>query len=118
MSRGVLLGPQDIPRQRRIYVPPGYQDEPRPVVGKCLAPGCEAVFYAGQEQQWQDHTVRCGKAKLDEIRALAPSHRNRGTVFADDGRDLEIEAHFRKVRARIEADGDYEVKPNERAGFS
>lgn len=116
MARGIVLGGRtDI--KPRIFLPDSCSDiaGPGPLVGKCLAPGCGAVFYSGQEDEWQAHTARCGRAKLDEIRALAPSEKNKGTIFADH--DVELERHFRRVRERMERDGDMTVHPHERAGL-
>lgn len=116
---GIVLGARNDSRPS-ILLPRSCADlaAPAPRVGKCLAPGCGALFYEGQEEEWQSHTARCGQSKLDEIRALAPSERNKGTIFDHRDRDLEMERHFRQVRERMEAEGRMTVNPNERAGFS
>lgn len=114
MSGGHILGPQDVPRRRRIFVPSGYED--RQIVRKCLVPGCGQEFARGQEAQAEAHAVRCARANLDTIRAMAPSEANKGTVFGPEHRDLEMEAHFREVRQRMEREGRREILPNEAAG--
>lgn len=120
MAAGIILGARN-DRRPTIALPPSAAHlvpEAPPLVGRCLAPGCGAVFYKGEEEAWQRHTVKCGEEKLDEIRALAPSHVNKGTIFDHRDRDLEMERHFRKVREDMEREGRMTVNPNERAGFS
>jgi hypothetical protein len=55
---------------------------------------------------------------MELIRAEAPSEKSKGTVFDPAGRDLEIEAHMRRVGKRMLKEGRWTVNPNERAGFS
>ena len=115
MRRGVLLGPNK-PRNAplQILVPRGYEEAPP---YSCLI--CGSKFYAGQESLWQRHVGDCARKNLDEIRATTPSARNKGTMFDDEVLgDPEIKQHFKKVRKTMEAEGRWEVNPNERAGFS
>jgi hypothetical protein len=118
LARGLLLGPKNPPRALEIFVPTGYEEDRGAVVGKCLVPGCGARFYKGQEDRWQKHVGDCARRHLDEIRALAPSEKNKGTVFDPAGVDQEVAAHMRRVGRRMRREGRLTVNPNERAGFS
>lgn len=114
MSSGVLLG--GTKPQLEIIVPHGYEDR-KVVVGRCVVPDakgkpCGATFYRGQEEDWQKHVVRCAQAKLDGIRAQAPSEVNKDTIFGD--RDLDLERHFRGVADNMRREGRWDVKPSER----
>jgi hypothetical protein len=71
----------------------------------------------GEEQAWQDHTVRCARRHIDEIRAMAPSEKHKGTVFDPETWDPEIDEHMRKVGQRMIAEGRLTVRKSERAGF-
>jgi len=115
-SRGVILGPQQPKPRLEILVPRGYEDAPRELFGRCHV--CDATFYRGQEALWESHVGRCARAHLDEIRAQAPSHRNKGTVFDKNEWDPEVEAHMRRVGERMVREGRMIVLPHERAGFS
>lgn len=114
MSRGLLLG-ADIPKRPfEIFVPRGLEDEPQPIVGKCLVPGCGATFYRGQEELWQRHVASCATRHIDELRALAPSEANKGTIFDHADRDLDLERHFREVGENMRREGRWDVLPRER----
>lgn len=119
MAAGIILGTRNDHRPS-IVLPRSCADlaAPPPLVGKCLVPGCGAVFYKGHEDAWQAHTARCGEEHIDDIRAMAPSERNKGTIFDHRDRDFEMERHFRRVREDMGREGRMTVKPNERAGFS
>lgn len=108
-SGAVILGE----KPRRIYVPPGCED--RDLVGRCLVPGCGAVFYAGQEELWQRHVGDCARRNMDRLREA--SRRRVPAIIAEDF-DPEVSAHMRRLGRRMLAEGRLEVKPSERAGFS
>ncbi len=116
------LGPRLDPKTPKGLILPPRSEQP--VVGRCKvvvnAAGamCGATFYAGQEAAWERHVGDCARKHLDEIRAQAPSQRNKGTIFDNDGRDLEIERHLHRVGERMKREGRLEVLPSERAGFS
>lgn len=117
MSRGVILGEQK-PRALTLYVPKGMEDRGA-LVGRCLVPGCGAKFYAGEENVWQKHVGDCARRHADRIEALRPSVKNKGTPFDPEVWDPQIEEYFRTVVGpRMKKEGRFEVKPNERAGFS
>jgi hypothetical protein len=121
MAQGVILG-EGRPRLQ-ILVPRGFEDKP---VGRCMA--CAPArardglgpltFYAGQEEQWQAHVAACATRNLDDLRALAPSERAKGTIFAEDQQDRELEAHYAAVRERMRREGRTEVRPNELGGVN
>lgn len=109
LARGVILGEQAaVPT---IIVPSSAE---RPVVGKCTVPGCDLVFYAGEEVAWQRHVGPCARANLDKIRAVMREQ----PVFSEDNWDPELAKHMRGVGKRMLKEGRLEVKPHERAGFS
>lgn len=115
LARGVILGEDRANERLQILVPRGYEDGPP--VGKCLVPGCGAVFYRGQESEWQRHVARCASAHIDELRALAPSARNARTIFAEENQDRELERHFRGVRERMAREGRKDPLPSEYGGL-
>ena len=96
-----------------IIVP---RDENEPIVGHCLI--CKARFYAGEENTWQRHVGVCARGHMDEIQAMRPSVKNKGTMWDPEFGDPEIERHFRRVRERMKEEGRTEILPNEKAGFS
>lgn len=117
MPRGVLLGQKRKPsHDLTIHVPRGYEQGDVRVVGRCHI--CETIFGEGEEQAWQKHVGECARAHIDEIRASAPSERNKGTVWDDSELDPEVEQHMLAVGRRMLAEGRMEVKPHERAGLS
>lgn len=100
MATGLILGPDGRPLvDREVY-------------GRCTVPGCDLIFYAGEEQAWQRHVGRCARANMDRIQSVIES---RHLPVFDDW-DPEVTAHFKKVRARMEAEGRWELKPRERTG--
>lgn len=94
------------PRRARLLVPAG-TNVGRKVVGKCLI--CGAEFY--DPADYLRHVPRC--THIDELRELAPSHRNRDSIFGPQYKDPELEAHWRKVREQMAVEGRSEVRPNE-----
>jgi hypothetical protein len=113
--QGVLLGPNRRPAHAlTILVPHGYDDAR--IVGVCHI--CDAKFGEGQEQAWERHVGKCARAHIDEIRANTPKAKQKGTVFDPDSFDPEIESYMLEVGKRMLREGRWEVKPNERAGFS
>ena len=119
MHGAVLL---DKHRRRRpshaltILVPRGYEDGQVVIVGRCHV--CGAEFGEGEEQRWQKHVGDCARAHIDEIRAMAPSEKNRGGPFDPNNWDPEVDAHMLEVGEQMRREGRWEVKPHERAGFS
>lgn len=83
----------------------------------CPLFGRETRFYAGEEQAWQRHVGQCARAHLDELRALAPSHADKGTPFDPENWDPEVDKHMLQVGKRMLEEGRFEVKPHERAGL-
>lgn len=63
----------------------------------------------------QAHMSACARANLDEIRAQAPSNKNKGGPFDPDLWDPEVEEHLKKVGERMLAEGRMEMHDNERA---
>lgn len=102
-------------RHLEIIVPREYA-EPRPL--KCNSPGCLQTFRVSEASLWQRHCVECGVRHLDEIRAIAPSVRDKGTIWDENQWDPEIAAHMRRVGERMLKDGDFEVHKHEQAGHS
>lgn len=94
------------PRRARLLVPAGTNAD-RTVVGKCLP--CGAEFY--DPADYMRHVPRCGD--LDELRAMAPSHTNRDSIFGEQYKDRELERHWRGVRERMKREQRTEVRPNE-----
>jgi hypothetical protein len=97
--------------RRVIYVPSDYADR-QVIVGRCLVPGCGAIFHAGEEAAWQRHVGKCARANMDKIKAATK------LPAAMEDWDPEITAHMRGVGERMIEEGRLEIKPNERAGFS
>lgn len=98
----VLPGGQPPVRAPILHVPAGYEDS-GPIVGKCLVPGCGAVFYAGQEDDWQRHVGACARSNMDRIEGL--SIRKRMPVFDEDTWDPEWAEHQAKVGERMKREG-------------
>lgn len=111
LSGAVLLGNTEKPR-KRLMVPKGLEND-QPLVGKCLVPGCGAKFYRGEEADYQRHAEHHAKHDLDDLRLLAPSETNKGTIFGFDMKDRELERHWRGVRERMEREHRTEVRPSE-----
>lgn len=111
LSGAVLLGNTEKPR-KRLMVPKGLERD-QPLVGTCLVPGCGAKFYRGEEADYQRHAEHHAKHDLDDLRALAPSETNKGTIFGEDMKDRDLERHWRGVRERMEREHRTEVRPSE-----
>lgn len=114
LSGGVLLGHDGERPRKQLFVPSGYDS---PLLGRCLIPGCDRVFERGEEDAWQRHVVTHAEHDIDELRALAPSVTNRGTIFAEDRQDRELEKHFRGVAERMAREGRVDTRPSERAAL-
>lgn len=121
MAVGVILRPSG--RRPRLLLPPGMAREQGPLVGVCKVVVkrdgtlCGQVFHKGQEGLWERHCTSCAIGNLDLIREMAPSHANKGTIFAHERRDREVEAHMRRLKGKMLSEGRYEVKSSERAGM-
>lgn len=111
MHGAVLLGNTERPA-KRIFLPRGAALE-TPLVGKCLL--CGQTFYRGEEADYQRHAEFHVKHDLDEIRAMAPSEKAKGTLFDPADVDLELRHHWQRVRRRMAVDGRTEVRPSETA---
>jgi len=112
--RGVLLGDAaKRPDRLTIHVPQGYEDSV--VVGKCLVPGCGAVFFRGQEALWQKHVGNCARRNMDRIQAEVDKHR--ASPFHEKHWDPEVARHLRGVGEQMKREGRLEVRPSERAGL-
>jgi N-acetyl-anhydromuramyl-L-alanine amidase AmpD len=114
MSRLILPGDRPRPTTAQIFVPTGYENAPRRVVGVCHICG-ERFEEPGQEADWQKHVGACARAHMAEIHA--ESERRRKSVFHEDQWDPEVAEHLRKVGERMIEEGRLEVRPNERAGL-
>lgn len=115
----VLLNPAGARRRSgglTIIVPRGYEDGDVVIVGKCHV--CGGEFGEGEEQRWQEHVGNCARAHMDEIRAMAPSEANKGTLWDPNEWDPEVDAHMLEVGRRMRREGRMVVKRSERAGFS
>jgi ABC-type histidine transport system ATPase subunit len=90
----------------------------RPAIGYCGI--CETPFYT--EKGMRAHLRSGGHAAQVEIeRAAQQEKRERLAIFYDPestGSDPEIAEHLKKVGQRMLKEGRWEVKRNERAGFS
>lgn len=115
-GRGGLILPGEAARQGvpELFVPKGYETGPVVLVGKCHL--CDATFYRGQEQAWQEHVGECARSQLDEIRHQREQER-KTSIFNEDNWDPELAAHMKKVGERMLREGRLVMKPNERAGF-
>lgn len=117
-SRRIIL-PGEVAQRRAgltIYVPRGHEVDPPSITGVCNF--CGARFERkGEEAAWEQHTARCGQKHLDDIRAMAPSEVNRGTIWDENSWDPEVAEHMRKVGRRMRAEGRLETHPSERAGL-
>lgn len=124
MAQGVLLDRRGghPGRGLQILVPKGYEEGEVRIIGVChvcrLVLEKETVFGEGEEQAWQRHVGECARAHIDELRALAPSHVDKGTVFDPNEWDKELDDYMRGVGRRMLAEKRWTVKPHERAGFS
>jgi hypothetical protein len=116
MSERRIILPGDPSRRDRltIHVPRGAVDE-RPVIGRCLVPGCDRRFYRGEEQAWQRHVGDCARANLDRIRETSLAARM--PVFDPATWDPEVAEHMRRVGDRMRREGRWTVNPSEKAGF-
>lgn len=120
---GIVLDSSGRPARRdraHMYVPPGLADEEACIVGVCNVCemlGRETVFREGEEVAWQRHVASCATANLDTIRSVTPGELHKGTVFDPDYWDPEVRAHLDGVRARMEAEDRWEMRPSERAGL-
>jgi hypothetical protein len=90
----------------------------RPALGYCGL--CEVPFHT--EKGMRAH-LRSGQhaGQVEIERALQQAKRERLAIFYDPestGSDPEIAAHLKKVGQRMLKEGRWEVKKNERAGFS
>ncbi len=115
MNGAVLLnarGQRESARELTIILPASARE----AAFECTI--CGARFLCHQAQLYERHTAQCAREHIDEIRAMAPSHRKRGTPFDPENWDPEVEAHMRQVGRRMIAEGRLEVRPNERAGLS
>lgn len=83
------------------------------VIHKCLL--CGREFYEGEVEVFHDHAAKHARKDLDDIRALAPSHINKGKLFDPAERDRDLERHWRSVRRDMKREGRTEVRPNEMA---
>lgn len=77
-----------------------------PPTGHCNV--CGEDLYGGV-RSGQQHIAACARAHLDELRAAA-----RPPVFDDSTVDTEVEAHMKKVGARMLREGRLVMRPNER----
>ena len=75
---------------------------------------CEKHFH--DPAKWERHLSLCAQQNLDEIRANAPSVRNKGGPFDPETWDPEEESHLLRVGKRMRSEGRWEVKPHERPG--
>jgi hypothetical protein len=114
VSRLILPGDRPRPRAPEIFVPTGYENAPRRVIGVCHICG-ERFEEAGQEAEWQKHLGLCAKAHMAEIQEMVEERRK--SVFHEDAWDPELASHMREVGERMIEEGRLEVRPNERAGL-
>jgi hypothetical protein len=113
VSRLILPGPQPPRGALTIHVPRGYEE--RPAVGSCYL--CGAEFAEGDNVI--AHMRKCVNAAGHDVQQDRIDKVDRLEIFLDPNAwDPEVEAHLRKVGERMRAEGRWEVKPNERAGFS
>lgn len=104
--RNVPLLSNQNPRRARLLVPAGTR-EARTPVGKCLLCGAEFPDPA----DYLRHVPHC--THIDDLRELAPSHRNRDSIFGEQYKDPELERHWRGVRENMKREGRTDVRPNE-----
>lgn len=94
-----------------IILPRGVE---RPATGECYL--CGEMFAAGDNVV--AHMKKCVADAGHDHRIEHEEKKERLAIFSEDAWDPEVAAHLRKVGERMLAEGRWEVKPNERAGFS
>lgn len=95
-----------------ILVPQGYE---RPATGECFL--CGEMFAPGDNVV--AHMKKCVTDAGHDHRQDHEDRKERLAIFYDrEAWDPEVEDHLRKVGQRMLKEGRWEVKPNERAGFS
>lgn len=113
MKRKTILMPGEREgRSPMLYVPKGYEQGEVAPIGGCYV--CGTPFFPGDDHV--AHFKRCVKENEADLREQ--SIKKRMPMFDGDTWDPEIESHMKKVGERMLAEGRWEVKPNERAGFS
>jgi hypothetical protein len=82
-------------------------------IARCTVPGCDLVFYEGEERAYERHVGACARANMDRIRStIDAKHLD---VF--DDWDPEVSAYMRHtVAPRMLKEGRLEVLPRERTG--
>lgn len=108
----ILPGPQPPKGGLSIWVPRGYEE--RPPTATCNM--CGGAF-AGEAELLR-HFRTCILNAGHDHRAEEYEKRERLAIFQEENWDPEVSAHLRKVGERMLAEGRWEVKPNERAGFA
>jgi hypothetical protein len=76
---------------------------------------CGRLFYEDENRAFQAHTIKCVQANRAHIEALVKARTLDGLLVPWDP---EVAEHMRKVGETMKREGRWEVKPNERAGFS
>jgi hypothetical protein len=111
----ILPGPQPPRGGLSILVPRGYEDNDDRQRGECFL--CGALFAAGDDVV--AHMKKCVHAAGHDVRQERAEKVDRLEIFLDPNAfDPEVDEHMRKVGERMRAEGRWEVKPSERAGFS
>jgi hypothetical protein len=88
----------------------------RDQIGRCYI--CHVPFYSQRDMAAHMATPE-HKDAVDAAQAEREEQKRRLALFHDDEQaDTEVEAHLKKVGERMKAEGRWEVKPSERAGFS
>lgn len=77
---------------------------------------CETPFYSDRDLRAHFATPEHKAAAEAEI--LEREAEKQRLAFLHHDPDPEVTEHLRKVGERMKAEGRWEVKPNERAGFS
>lgn len=76
---------------------------------------CDTPFYS--DRDLRAHLATIEHREQAEQAVEAERARKARLAFMDDV-DVEVEEHLRKVGQRMRREGRWEVKPNEKAGFS
>jgi hypothetical protein len=110
MSRLILPGPQPRPGLT-IMVPRGYEEPPK---ATCFLCGSDFT----SDTALIRHAKTCVNDAGHDHRMEREEKNARLEIFSEEAWDPEVSAHLRKVGQQMLKEGRWEVKPNERAGFS
>lgn len=88
----------------------------REPLGACHV--CGSPFFSDRDMRAHFASREHHEAMEAALADRVAQKRRLAFIHSDDENDVEIEAHLRKVGQRMRREGRWELKPNERAGFS